>query len=479
MRRRSRLPLGILATAISAAAFYLSTGLGAFWPLAWVAPLPVLITSSKRSWPVATSIAFTAFFLGSINTPYGLPGWILFGFPPAVAFAVATLAFRVAARRRAAWLAIFVFPTVLTAYEFLFALISPNGTLWSLAYSQTDFLPLLQVVSLTGLWGVVFVLSLVPSGAAMAWQRRSVSLFVPALVIMLAVIGYGSVRLRDSSASGGVRVGLAATDRGLPEAAITTDTTIALNTAKAYAARIARLAAEGAEIVVLPEKMVGITPESDGPVMDVFGEAARAARVKVIAGFSRNAIQPRRNVARVVSSDGEPNLEYEKRHPVPIIERDYASGNTPMFFAGPGAQWGVAICKDLDFPDWLRAYGERDVRFLAAPAWDFVDDARLHSRMAVVRGVENGFTIARSAQGGFVTVSDSYGHIVGEQSSATDPVIVVAAPPGTGRTFYARFGDWFGWINVLAACAFMIGIIATSEKVPRAPAGTALEPAAR
>jgi apolipoprotein N-acyltransferase len=76
-------------------------------------------------------------------------------------------------------------------------------------------------------------------------------------------------------------------------------------------------------------------------------------------------------------------------------------------------------------------------------------------------------------------VSDSYGRIVAEQSSATDPLIVVAAPPGTGRTFYARFGDWFGWINVFAACACMIGITATGRKVPRAPAGTALEPAAR
>lgn len=466
MRRRMRLSLGILATAISAAAFYASTGLGTFWPLAYVAPLPVLIMSSERSWPVTALIAFTAFFLGSLNTPYGLPGWVLFGFPPAVAFAVATLAFRVAARRgrMPTWLASFVFPAVLTAYEFLFALISPNGTLWSLAYSQADFLPLLQLVSLTGLWGVVFVLSLVPSAAALAWQRRSVSLFVPALAITLAVIGYGGVRLRDASGSGGVRVGLAATDRGLPDAAITTDTSIAVVTAEAYAARVAHLAAQGAEVVVLPEKMVGVTPESAGPVVDVLGESARAAGVSVIAGFSRNAVQPRRNVALVFPSDGGPTVEYEKRHPVPFIERDYASGNTRTFFAGPGGLWGVAICKDLDFPDWLRGYGQRDVRFLAVPAWDFVDDARLHSRMAVVRGVENGFTIARSAQGGFVTVSDSYGRIVDERSSATDPVIVVAAPPGTGRTFYARFGDWFGWMNVLMVCALMIGAIARTGR---------------
>jgi apolipoprotein N-acyltransferase len=425
-------------------------------------------------------VAFGGFFLGGLNTPYGIGGWIVFGLPPAIAFAAATVAFRAAARRTSSWQTIFVFPVLLTTYEFLFAWLSPNGTLWSLAYSQTNFLPVLQLVSLAGLWGVVFVLSLVPPAAALAWQRRSVSPLVPALVITLAVIGYGSVRLRDASVSGSVRVGLAATDHGLPDAAITTDTSRALVAAEAYAARVARLAVQGAEIIVLPEKMVGVTPASDRPVIDVLGESARAAGVRVIAGLSRNAVQPRHNVAVLFPSDGGPTVEYEKHHPVPIIERDYARGDTRTFFDGPGGQWGVAICKDLDFPDWLRGYGERDVRFLAVPAWDFVDDARLHSRMAVVRGVENGFTIARSAQGGFVTVSDSYGRIVDEQSSSTDPVIVVATPPGTGRTFYARFGDWFGWMNVLTACAFMIGLISRTVMTRKsAPANSALEPASR
>lgn len=81
MRRWTRLLVGILATVISAAAFYLSTGLGTLWPLAWVAPLPVLVISSERSGPVAALIAFIAFFLGSLNTPYGLGGWIVFGLP--------------------------------------------------------------------------------------------------------------------------------------------------------------------------------------------------------------------------------------------------------------------------------------------------------------------------------------------------------------------------------------------------------------
>ena len=274
---------------------------------------------------------------------------------------------------------------------------------------------------------------------------------------MLVVLGYGAWRLRDTSGPPGVRVGLAATDRGLPEAAITTDASTALGAARAYAERIARLSAEGAEIVVLPEKMVGVTPESAAAVTSVLGDAARAARVTVVAGLSRNAVEPRHNVALVFSPAGELIAEYEKHHPVPIIESDYARGERPTFFPGPGGQWGVAICKDLDFPAWSRVYGRRGVRFLAVPAWDFVEDGRLHSRMAVARGVENGFTIARSAQRGLVTLSDSYGRILGEQSSAADPLMVLEAPPGAGTTFYARFGDWFGWANVLFASVLLIG----------------------
>jgi apolipoprotein N-acyltransferase len=226
--------------------------------------------------------------------------------------------------------------------------------------------------------------------------------------------------------------------------------------ASAYAGRIRSLAEQGAEIVVLPEKLVGVAPENAEAVTKVFSEAARAARVTVVVGVSRNATQPRRNVALVFSPEGAMIAEFEKHYPVPIIERDYARGETLVLFPD---RWGVAICKDLDFPALSRAYGREGVRFLAVPAWDFVEDARLHSRMAVVRGVENGFTIARAAQEGLVTFSDGFGRILGEQSSAADPLLVQNIPPGPGATFYTRYGDWFGWANVLVTVALLAGII--------------------
>jgi len=460
-RQPSRSLLSSLVVAVSAIAFLVSTGVGVVWPLAWLAPIPVLVLALHRPWRAAAVIAFTASLLGDLTLArtYGPGAVLIFGIPPSVAFAAATLAARAAARRMVPWLAVFAFPTVLTSYEFLFSRISPNGTFWSLGYSQTDFLPLLQVVSLTGLWGVVFVLTLVPSAATLAWHRRSVSPLMPALAILLLVLGYGTWRLLQAPASASVRAGLAATDRGLPEASITTDPSMALTVAAAYADRVARLAAQGAQIIVLPEKMVGVTSDSADALMKVLSDAARAAHVTVIAGLSRNGVQPRRNIALVISQDGTVVVEYEKRYLVPMIETTFASGKTLGLFAGPGADWGVAICKDLDFPTWSRAYGQRGVRFMAVPAWDFVRDGRLHSRMAVTRGVENGFTIARSAQQGLVTFSDAYGRILGEQSSATDPMMVQSIPTGPGATLYTRYGDWFAWANVVTLGALLLVLI--------------------
>jgi apolipoprotein N-acyltransferase len=442
--------VNILTVALSALLFHLSTGLGTLWPLTWVAPIPVLLLAFHRPWPSAALVAFTASFLGSISLVEAYGPWApIITVPAALTFLAATLAARFAARRQTGWLPVFAFPAVLTSCEFLWSQVSPDGTFGSVGYSQADFIWLLQLVSLTGLPGLVFVLTLVPSGAAFAWHRRSVTPLFLALVIFGAAVGYGALRLHDASERAGVRVGLAATDRGLPDVALTTDPAIALGVARAYASRIAYLADRGAEIIVLPEKLVGVSPGATDAVIGVFSNAARGARVMVIVGLSRTGIEPRRNVALVFSPEGELVSEYEKRHLVPVVEGTFARGNIPVSFPGPGGQWGVAICKDLDFPAWSRAYGKRGVLFLAVPAWNVVRDGRLHSRMAVTRGVENGFAMARAAQEGVVTFSDAYGRIGGERSSATEPLLVQSIPAGPGATVYTRLGDWFGWTTLL------------------------------
>jgi apolipoprotein N-acyltransferase len=476
----------LLAVALSASAYYVSIGLAGFWPAAWIAPIPVLLVAFRSSWRKAALAAFAAYFFGGLSLfvfltimPVGLKVATLATI--ALVFAGVVLIARFAVRRLPGWAAAFAFPAAWTSYEFLLSLVSPHGTALSLAYSQTDVLPLLQIASVTGLWGVTFIVTLVPSAIAVAWSRRRVAALAPAVVIACVVLGYGIIRLQTRPQQPRVRVGLTATDTGVGAAFETDNPVLALSVAHAYANRIAHLAAEGAQVVVLPEKFVGVTPSDVDAIEQVFSDAARAAHVTVIAGFNRFTLRPRRNVAMVFAPDGRLILEYEKHHMLPGPETGYEIGSAPGLFPpamGPSrsqpdrsqpsrsqpsrdrqgaVQWGVAICKDMDFPAWSRAYGQRGVRILAVPAWDFVVDARLHSRMAVVRGVEDGFTMARTAQQGFLTFSDAYGRILAETSSSgvSEAFLVADLAPGPGATFYTRFGAWFGWLCVIAVAGLV------------------------
>jgi hypothetical protein len=48
----------LLAVALSACAYYVSIGLGEFWPAAWIAPIPVLLVAFRSSWRTAALAAF-------------------------------------------------------------------------------------------------------------------------------------------------------------------------------------------------------------------------------------------------------------------------------------------------------------------------------------------------------------------------------------------------------------------------------------
>jgi apolipoprotein N-acyltransferase len=86
---------------------------------------------------------------------------------------------------------------------------------------------------------------------------------------------------------------------------------------------------------------------------------------------------------------------------------------------------------------------------LIVSASDFVADGWLHGRMAVLRGVEGGFSIARSADLGILTATDDRGRVLAEQNTVIGPPLVTevaTVPVRHDATIYSRFGDWFAWL---------------------------------
>jgi apolipoprotein N-acyltransferase len=85
----------------------------------------------------------------------------------------------------------------------------------------------------------------------------------------------------------------------------------------------------------------------------------------------------------------------------------------------------------------------------ARAASRFVDRAS-HGHIAIMRGVEDGFSIARAAKNGYLTVSDNHGRILAERrsDSADFPTLLVDVPATPVETVYQKLGDWFAWLSI-------------------------------
>jgi apolipoprotein N-acyltransferase len=77
--------------------------------------------------------------------------------------------------------------------------------------------------------------------------------------------------------------------------------------------------------------------------------------------------------------------------------------------------------------------------------------------MSIMRGVEDGFSIARAAKQGYLTVSDDRGRILAETQSDSAPfaTLVADVPVVHDTTVYLLLGDWFAWL-ALATLVFTL-----------------------
>ncbi len=164
------------------------------------------------------------------------------------------------------------------------------------------------------------------------------------------------------------------------------------------------------------------------------------------------------NIAWLFDRNGDLVIEYSKQHLVPLVEMRFRPGNRDAIVEMDGHRFGVAICKDLGFPRLARRYGRAGIEAMLTPAWDFAVDGEYHARMAVLRGIEQGFSVIRTANQGRLSVSDPYGRIVAEVESSDAPVtsLLADAPIGRVATVYQALGDVFGWACVVVVVALAI-----------------------
>jgi apolipoprotein N-acyltransferase len=458
------------AVLLSGAGWWFGTGLHPLWPLVWIAPMPVLFLSASVS-PLSALLAVTlARAVGTLNEWTYLSDYLRLPLiarlgavvVPALVTGLFALMWRRFAVSGKPLFAALSLSTGLTGIEYIYTIKSPNGTWDSLAYTQPDFLPVVQLTAVTGIWGINFLIWFFPGLLSAALVRGlSMRVRLTAVAVLLAVtiscLAYGLARLGQTvQASENVRATALASDAKI----FPTDAAASLHWLERYADESRRAATSGSGIIVLPEKIAAVT-ESDLPTMrKAYLDAARESGTGIVLGISRLENGQRWNEALLFTADGQV-ISYDKHRMIPGLERGYQPGNAFVTVAQSLGVCGLLICKDMDFPAQTRIYGGRHTALILVPAWDFSVDAWLHSRMAILRCVESGFAMVRSAKKGLLTIADDRGRVLSESHSSSDGFSAASAviPLHADKTLYNRWGDWFAWATIAAFAALFIRML--------------------
>ncbi|HXX77823.1 MAG TPA: hypothetical protein VEI53_04990, partial [Ktedonobacteraceae bacterium] len=162
--------------------FAIGFALSLFVSIRWSIPMAAWLSSvfmlrfvrtqsPIRGLPLVWLATFATIALTSQGTlPSGL-FYFLFAAGTALVATFPYLVDRLVAPRIGGFLATLVFPLAWTSYEYLTALIGPFGTIGSIAYTQYGNLPLLQIVSVTGIWGISFLITWLAPVVNWAWER--------------------------------------------------------------------------------------------------------------------------------------------------------------------------------------------------------------------------------------------------------------------------------------------------------------------
>lgn len=477
---RSRLaPWGLLALAGLVLLF--SNGRWTIPVAAWIGPV-LLVRFVRTRRPVSgllpaflvLSAVWAVQFRGMAPLPD--PWYFLlaagFGLPMVLPY----VADRLLAPRLRGSASTLVLPLAWASADFLVSALSPYGSWGAVGYSQYGNLPLLQVLSVTGLPGISFLIGWFASSANWIWEtgcdwprvRAGVVSF--AGVLLLLLLGGGGRLVFFPPAAETVRVAsisrifvepdpvmpiIVGFFKGQPVDAEKARESLAAITDDLLR-RAEREARAGARLVLWGEGNAPVLKADEAALVERGQRLARDERVYLamaLATWNLSLKQPLENKTVLVTSEGQVAFEFWKARPVPGPEAVMSARDDGKVkdVVTPFGRIAAVICFDLDFPRLLAQAGREGVDILLAPSNDWRAIDPWHTQMASFRAIEQGFSLVRHTSRGLSAAFDHQGRVLAvmDHYQAGDRAMVAQVPVRGVRTVYSRVGDLFAWLCLL------------------------------
>ncbi len=381
--------------------------------------------------------------------------------------------------------ALLVAPAAWVATEFFRGYLFGGFPWVPLGNSQVTVLPVVQLASVFGVYGLSALVSFVSAALAYALLttgRQRIAAVGAIVVVLGAVAGWGTWRIADGSLTREgtpLRVGLVQGNIPQDQKWKSGEARRIFTT---YIAMTRDVVKRGAELVMWPESSTPFMFEEDEGGESALRALARELRVPMLFGSDQvdRSRSPLRlyNAAFMVTPDGDTAAVYRKIHLVPFGEfipfkgvasfvsplvdslGEFAPGDAMVMLPVGSHLISTAICYEVVYPTLVRQAVEGGSELLTTitnDAWYGQSSAPYqHFEMASMRAIEQGRYLARAANTGISGVVDPYGRIVRQSSIFEQVGLVEEVRLLTGRTVYSRIGDAIAYLSIALVAAALI-----------------------
>lgn len=477
----------LLATFVLGLAFYFFSDGKYVLPLAaWLAPMLILYFWRNEQSKAKKVVFYTMFTILTVLAWKGLipaPGLLFIPIAILLAFIFFIPVFfdRYFHRRNAGFLSTFIYPLTVVLLEYILSFINPTASWGALAYTQHNNLILLQLLSITGIYGIAFIIGWTASIVNYVLENRYnwnqiKKGFYSYLFIMILITLFGSIRvylLHDHSNTvqiSSISIPIKVENMTKEEVNAFTQIKSNRNTkqedidlVKDFITKknqelfdITKKQAEyGSKIVFWSEISANVFKKDEQEFLQKASEEAKNDHIYLMVAYAAlldvgNPLTENKVVA--FDPNGKKVLDYMKNNIVPGDHN--VTGKTPLqTFKTPYGKISAAICFDTDFPNFIHTVAKQKPDIMLIPKNDWKDIVEIHSYQGYMRGIENGFATVEQTGGGLSISFDYKGNVLSKmynEDAAKDQVMVSHVPTKGTTTFYAMFGDVFTWISILS-----------------------------
>lgn len=464
----------ILCIVLSLLTYIMSNGVWSIPIFAWVYPILFLsmlhFDGSIKTYFIIISIYAIGFNLQFADM-IGIDIWTCVLVSISIAL-LKTLPYFYWMKSKMTFKSTITFAAFMLIVEYLIYLIYPILGGLSDAYTQYSNLYLIQIVTVTGIYGITFIIYWTAAILIWIWKNRSNLNPIKKYIlfystIMTIVFFYGIIMFQfwkdpeKSVRAAGITVPISHllnedndiysvfyTDSFTDENIVNTNRKL-MKVTDALFLKTVQEAQAGAKIVFWSELNGAVLKNSETALLKKASDIAKEQKIYLIVSLLVKTPYEdlKENKVAAFNPQGKKILEYFK-YGRSIGELCQKGNGTLKSFDTKYGKIAPFICSDMAFCSKIQQAGKKNVDILIVPASDWKEMTQIALKTAVVRGVENGCNIIRHTNRGKSIVSDSKGNILALSDYFQSDTKTLASQVLTkGRfTLYSQIGDIFVYL---------------------------------